>query len=90
MRWRTVFVIAGITGSAVICITHYRGPKPVVPDRIALFRRILTVTNLMCLAGNKPGEPKAGKRKRGMVQDIKAPARIRHGMGQTAQGYPSS
>lgn len=58
MQWRTVFVIAGITGSAVICITHYRGPKPAVPDPIAVFRRILTVTNLMCLAGNKPGEPK--------------------------------
>ena len=67
MRWRTVFVIAGITGSAVICITHYRGPKPAVPDPIAPFRRILTVTNLMRLAGNKPGEPKARKHKRGVV-----------------------
>ena len=59
MQWRTVFVIAGITGSAVICITHYRGPKPAVPDPIAVFRRILTVTNLICLAGNRPGTPKA-------------------------------
>ena len=67
MQWRTVFVIAGITSSTVICITHYRGPKPAVPDPIAVFRRILTVTNLMCLAGNKPGEPKARKHKRGVV-----------------------
>ena len=67
MQWRTVFVIASIGSSAVICITHYRGPKPAVPDPIAPFRRILTVTNLtnlMCLAGNKPGEPKARKHKR--------------------------
>lgn len=58
MQWRTVFVIASIGSSAVICITHYRGPKPAVPDPIAPFRRILTVTNLMCLAGNAPGMPR--------------------------------
>lgn len=67
MQWRTVFVIASISSGAVICITHYRGPKPAVPDPIAPFRRILTVTNLMFLAGNKPGEPKARKHKRGVV-----------------------
>lgn len=40
----------------VAIITHYRGPKP---DKLTLFRRILTVTNLMCLAGNKPQEPRS-------------------------------
>ena len=35
----------------VIAITWYRGNRN---DKISLFRRILTVTNLMCLARNKP------------------------------------
>lgn len=57
MRWTTRFVIAGITSSAVIAITWDRRPRG--PDKIAQFRRILTVTNLMCLAGNRPSEPKS-------------------------------
>ena len=53
--WRT-----GIVGTApmVAIITHDRRPKI---DRISLFRRILTVTRLMTLAGNKPGEPRRMK-----------------------------
>lgn len=41
---------------AVICITRDRRPK----HDISVFRRLLTVTNLMLLAGNKPKEPKSG------------------------------
>lgn len=44
---------------AVICITWDRRPK----HDISVFRRLLTVTNLMLLAGNKPGLPKPSKAK---------------------------
>lgn len=49
--WRT-----GTMGTApmVAIITHDRRPKI---DRISLFRRILTVTRLMTLAGNKVDDP---------------------------------
>ena len=54
--WRT-----GTMGIApmVAIILHDRRSKP---DKIGIFRRILTVTNLMLLAGNKPGEPRRMKR----------------------------
>lgn len=45
---------AGCETAAVVVITWDRRPR----YNIDVFRRILTVTNLMCLAGNHPPIPK--------------------------------
>jgi hypothetical protein len=68
MQWRTVIVLA-TTGALINAARSFREPvmvpitwdrRPKI-DRISLFRRILTVTRLMTLAGNKPGEPRRMK-----------------------------
>ena len=78
MQWRTVFVIASIGSGAVICITHYRGPKPAVPDPIAPFRRILTVTNMMFLAGNRPHDPDGNTQPVGRARKAQGRTRRTH------------
>lgn len=53
---RVVYVIPG--GYHISLSPPLVEPKP----DISVFRRILTVTNLMFLAGNKPGMPKRRKK----------------------------
>lgn len=53
---RVVYVIPG--GYHISLSPPLVEPKP----DIGVFRRILTVTNLMFLAGNKPGMPKRRKK----------------------------
>lgn len=43
--------------TSVIAITWDRRK----PDKLSVFHRLLTVTNLMCLAGNKPKLPERPK-----------------------------
>lgn len=61
---------AGCETAAVIVITWDRRPK----YNTGVFRRILTVTNLMCLAGNWPGEPKPSTNRKESKQWPRKPA----------------